>query len=89
MKKVDELAASSGNLWTSCGGYKVGGFQGLRHQRHQETENTMIVLDQIRQRTGIRIEVLSNSEQRFLDYKSIALKGQDFNKIIEKANGHR
>ena len=26
----------------------------------------------------------SNSEQRFLDYKSIALKGQDFNKIIEK-----
>ncbi|WP_445081410.1 hypothetical protein, partial [Klebsiella pneumoniae] len=35
-------------------------------------------------RTGIRIEVLSNSEQRFLDYKSVASKGLAFQKVIEK-----
>ena len=44
----------------------------------------MIILDQIRQRTGINIEVLSNSEQRFLHYKSIAFKGEIFNRFIEK-----
>ena len=36
------------------------------------------------QRTGVKIDVLSNSEQRFLDYKSIAAKGEGFEKIIEK-----
>ena len=30
------------------------------------------------------MDILSNSEQRFLDYKSIALQGQQFDEIIEK-----
>lgn len=64
--------------------YKVEDYRAYGTSAIRETENTMIVLDQIQQRTGIHIDVLSNSEQRFLDYKSIALKGQDFNKIIEK-----
>ena len=34
-------------------------------------------------RTGVKLDVLSNSEQRFLDYKSIASRG-GFEKIIEK-----
>lgn len=38
----------------------------------------------IKNRTGLDIEVLSNSEQRFLDYKAIASKGEGFQKIIEK-----
>lgn len=59
--------------------YKAYGTSAIR-----ETKNTQILIDQIEQRTGIQIEVLSNSEQRFLDYKSIASKGEDFNKIIEK-----
>ena len=59
--------------------YKVEDYRAYGTSAIRETENTMIVLDQIQQRTGIRIfDVLSNSEQRFLDYKSIALKGQDF-----------
>ena len=40
--------------------------------------------DRIEQRTGIRVEILSNSEQRFLDYKSIASKGETFRRIIEE-----
>ena len=31
----------------------------------------------------IKVNVISNSEQRFLDYKSIASKGESFRKIIE------
>lgn len=50
----------------------------------RETQNTQILLDLIEQRTGIRIEVLSNSRQRFLTYKSVASTGKDFDTIIEK-----
>ncbi len=83
-EKVDELCRVLREFVDIMRGYKVEDFKAYGTSAIRETENTMIVLDQIRQRTGIRIEVLSNSEQRFLDYKSIALKGQDFNKIIEK-----
>ena len=54
------------------------------HGSLRETENTLILQDQIEQRTGIRVEILSNSEQRFLDYKSIASKGETFRRIIEE-----
>ena len=43
-----------------------------------------IVLDQIAQRTGIKLDIISNSEQRFLDYKSVASKGESFRKILEE-----
>ncbi|MCR5675759.1 MAG: exopolyphosphatase [Lachnospiraceae bacterium] len=49
----------------------------------RESRNVAIVLEQIEKRTGIRIELLSNSEQRFLDYKAIALKSAEFEQIIE------
>lgn len=50
----------------------------------RESENLLIILDQIKVRTGFAIDILSNSEQRFLGYKSIASKGSEFNKIIQK-----
>lgn len=60
--------------------YKAYGTSAIR-----EMVNRTVVLSEIEQRTGIHIDVLSNSEQRFLDYKSIAAKGGDFAKIIEKS----
>ena len=44
----------------------------------REIVNPVIVQEQIFQRTGIRVEVLSNAEQHFLGYKS------GFKKIIQK-----
>ena len=64
--------------------YQVSEYKAYGTSAIRETANTTIVLDQIRIRTGINIDVLSNSEQRFLDYKAIALKGEDFNRIIEE-----
>ncbi len=63
--------------------YEVKEYRAYGTSAIRETENTRIVLDQIRLRTGIQVEVLSNSEQRFMDYKSVASKGEKFNKIIE------
>lgn len=64
--------------------YKVSGYRACAKSAFREAKNEMLALDLIYQRTGIRIEVLSNSEQRFLGYKAIASKEADFNKIIQK-----
>ena len=59
--------------------YKAYGTSAIR-----ETRDIAILQDLIRQRTHLHIDVLSNSEQRFLDYKSIALKNEQFQEIIKK-----
>ncbi len=50
----------------------------------RELKNPIIVLEQIYQRTGVRVEVLSSSEQHFLGYKSIAAIETGFKKMIQK-----
>ena len=50
----------------------------------RESKNHIVLLDRIRLKTGIYLEVLSNSEQRFLGYKSIAFNSDRFQEIIEK-----
>ena len=48
--------------------YEVSDYKAYGTSALRETENTAIILEQIRSRTGIEVEVLSNSEQRFLGY---------------------
>ena len=50
----------------------------------REVRNTRILLDQIKMRTGFENEILSNSEQRFIGYKSIASKWTEFGEVIKK-----
>ena len=50
----------------------------------READNNLIVLDQVKQRTGFLIKILSNSEQRYLCYKSLALKENSFHSLIKE-----
>ncbi len=83
-ERVDELCRYLNEYAKIMKGYKVSEYKAYGTSAIRETENTAIILDQIRQRTGIKMEVLSNSEQRFLGYKAVAFKGEAFNKFIEK-----
>lgn len=83
-EKMDELCRTLKVFAEVMKSYQVEDYRAYGTSAIRETENTTIVLDQIAQRTGIRLEVLSNSEQRFLDYKSVASKGEIFRKIIEE-----
>lgn len=62
--------------------YGVREYRAYGTSAFRDMDNATIVLRQIEQETGIHIEILSNSGQRFLDYKSIASKGEDFNTVI-------
>ena len=64
--------------------YKVSEYRACAKSAFREARNSLMVREHIRKKTGILIEVLSNSEQRFLSYKSIASKGEDFQRTIEK-----
>ncbi|MCC8161998.1 MAG: HD domain-containing protein [Lachnospiraceae bacterium] len=48
----------------------------------REAHNTPVLLDRIYVETGIRLEILSNAEQRFLGYKSIASNEERFRDYI-------
>jgi len=83
-EKMDELCRTLKEFSEIMGTYKVEHYKAYGTSAIREMENTTIVQDQIAQRTGIRVEILGNSEQRFLDYKSVASKGESFRKIIEE-----
>ena len=65
--RVDELCRMLGEFKDIMKSYKVDAYKAYGTSAIRETENSLIVLDQIQTRTGLQIEVLSNSEQRFLD----------------------
>ena len=83
-EKMDDLCHTLKEFAQIMESYKVIAYKAYGTSAIRETENTLILQDQIEQRTGIRVEILSNSEQRFLDYKSIASKGETFRRIIEE-----
>lgn len=83
-EKVDELCNVLNSFKSVMSTYKVEEYKAYGTSAIREMENKIILLDHIEQRTGIRIEEISNSEQRFLNYKAIASKGEEFNRIIGK-----
>ena len=83
-ERMDELCRILREYTDIMKSYRVEDYKAYGTSAIRETQNALILLDQIHARTGIRIEVLSNSEQRFLDYKSVASKGLEFQKVIEK-----
>ncbi|MDO5416057.1 MAG: exopolyphosphatase [Lachnospiraceae bacterium] len=64
--------------------YKVTSYKAYATSALRDAKNNQIILDQILVRTGIDVKLISNSEQRFLSYKAIASKEQEFNTIIQK-----
>lgn len=82
-EKMDELCRALKEFADIMRAYKVEAYKAYGTSAIRETENSVIIRDQIEQRTGIHVDILSNSEQRFLDYKSVASRGESFRKIIE------
>ena len=64
--------------------YQITEYMIIATSALREADNNIIVLDQVKQHTGFDIKILSNSEQRYLYYKAIALKENAFHKLIQK-----
>ena len=64
--------------------YRVREYRAYGTTAMREAKNSQIILDQIRVRTGLKVRIISNSEQRFISYKAVAAKTGEFNRIIQK-----
>lgn len=80
--KMNELCEILKGFRRAMETYRVTDYLAYGTSAFRETDNTGAVLDHIERRTGIKISVLSNSEQRFLEYKGAALKS-GFEKYIQ------
>lgn len=65
-------------------GYHVDSYRMVGTSALREIHTALITKDYIEQRTGLKLTILSNSEQRFLDYKSIASQTESFENVIKK-----
>lgn len=81
--KVEELCQVLKEFKTIMEGYKVDAYRLCATSALREIRSALITKDYIEKQTGLNIEVLSNSEQRFLDYKSIASESNSFENIIQ------
>ena len=81
---MDELCEVLADFSSIMRSYKVDDYKAYGTSAIRETKNRMIVAEQIKLRTGIKVDVLSNSEQRFLHYKAAAIKGKRFDEFISE-----
>jgi hypothetical protein len=62
--------------------YGVTAYRACAKSAFREARNLQLVQEHIRNKTGISVEVLSNAEQRFLGYKALASRGEQFERTI-------
>ena len=62
--------------------YKVSDYEAIATSGIREASNASVVLDRIRVRTGIRVKILSNSEERLIDYKALSIYEEESGRFI-------
>jgi exopolyphosphatase/guanosine-5'-triphosphate,3'-diphosphate pyrophosphatase len=66
--------------------YRVSDYRAYASSAVREAENSALILERIRIHTDINVEVLSNSEQRFMNYKAFVYSGMDMDVKTNKNN---
>ena len=66
---VDELCDTLGEFSRIMNGYKVDNYEAYASAVLRDVNNELFILDQILLRTGLKVQVISNSEHRFISYK--------------------
>ena len=82
--KVDKICEILIDFKRIMAEYGVKEYRACTTSVFREMKNPIIIIDQIYRRTGVHVEVLSNAEQHFLGYKSIAAIENGFKKMIQK-----
>lgn len=83
--RMDELCDVLSKFEKIMKSYKVDAYKAYGTSAIRETDNTTVVIEQIKLRTGIKVDVLSNSEQRFMHYKAVASRGAIFEEMMKRS----
>lgn len=80
---MDELGSILSEYKKIMDGYRTNAYTAYAGGVFRGIKNQLFVLDQLYIRTGIRIQVPSNSEHRFIGYKSVAFQ-EEFNEMTRQ-----
>ena len=81
---IQELIQTLEKFSSKLKEYDVSDYTACATSGLREAKNGAVSIDLIRLRTGLDINVLSNSEQRFLCYKALSFFESPFHKMIQK-----
>ena len=81
---TDKLCHVLNDMRRTMEGYKVDSFSVVAGPNIRQAENAIIFLEQIKMHTGFTVNVLSNSEQRFLGYEAVA-STEGFEELINES----
>ncbi len=81
---VDELCEVLYDFVNRMKTYDVKNYRAIATSAIREAQNSVNILDRIKVRTGFKVEILSNSEQRLIMYEAVASKKEGFGRLIEK-----
>ena len=81
---MDELCEVLQDFMKTVHMYRITNVRAIATSAIREAANDLFVIGKIRQVTGLDVEILSNSEQRFLSCKSVASFESQFREMIKK-----
>ncbi len=81
---VNELCRVLKNFRLKLEEYRVDDYVAYGGSALREAANSNVIIDQIRIRTGLKVKIISNAQQRFLVLKSIAFKMENFETLINE-----
>lgn len=81
---TDKLCHVLNDMRRTMEGYKVDSYSVVAGPNIRQAENAIIFLEQIKMHTGFTVNVLSNSEQRFLGYEAVA-STEGFEELINES----
>lgn len=82
-ERMEELCNVLSEYKKIMEGYRTDAWEAYAGSAIRDAKNQLFILDQIRIRTGISIQVLSNSEHRFIGYKSVAFR-EEFDEMTRQ-----
>ena len=80
---VRELCDVLEGFSTKMEEYRVDSYLALGSSALIEASNCELIVDQIRVRTGLKVETIDNAQQRFLLLKSVARGMRNFEQLID------
>ncbi len=81
---VDELCSVFTGFKTKMDEYGVTDYVACATSAVREASNSEYVIDQVMLRTGIKINILNNEEERFLHNKALGLNLEAFDRVIDE-----
>ena len=83
-EKVNELCEVLKKFRLKMEEYQVDGYTAVGGSALREAKNRDLIVDQIRIKTGMDVQIISNAQQRFYIFKSVAYKMNNFEQLIKE-----